>query len=75
MKKLVTLAIFDNSFDIKFNLLKDMLDEAGISYLTTNENTRTVKPVMFMAAANVSIEIKIYEKDMKEALNILNSIL
>jgi len=28
MKKLVTLAVFDNTFDVKFNLLKDMLEEA-----------------------------------------------
>ena len=27
MKKLVTLAVFNNTFDVKFNLLKDMLEE------------------------------------------------
>jgi len=28
MKKLVTLAVFNNTFDVKFKLLKDMLDES-----------------------------------------------
>lgn len=40
MKKLVTLAVFDSVLDIRYNLLKDMLEEAGIHCLTNNENLR-----------------------------------
>lgn len=74
MNKLITLAVFDNIFDVKYNLLKSMLDEAGISYITNNENTRTVKPVMAMTASNISIDIKVYKENLEEALEILNSI-
>ena len=35
MSKLITLAVFNNAFDIKFNLLKNMLEEADIKYITT----------------------------------------
>ena len=74
MKKLVTLAVFDNVIDVKFNLLKDMLDEAGIPYLTGNEKARTVKPLPFVSPANIAIDIKVYEEDAEEALKIYQSI-
>lgn len=74
MNKLVTLAVFDNVFDVKFNLLKDMLDEAGIPFFVTNENTRIVKPALAMTPANLSIEIKVYETEAGKAYEILESI-
>lgn len=74
MKKLVTLAVFDNVIDVKFNLLKDMLEEAGIPYLTGNEQARTVKPLPFVSPANIAIDIKVYEEDAEEALKIYQSI-
>ncbi len=74
MKELITLAIFDNIFDIKYNLLKNMLDEARIDYVTSNENMRTVKPVPFMTPTNISIDIKVYEDDLDKAMKILKSI-
>ena len=74
MNKLVTLAVFDNVFDVRYNLLKDMLDEAGIGYITNNEYNRTVKPVLYPAPTNVSIDIKVYEDRLEEALEILRSI-
>ena len=74
MSKLITLAVFDNVFDVDFNLLKDMLDEAGIGYITTNENARTVKPMPYMVPTNVSIEIRVYEENLDEAIKILRSI-
>ena len=74
MKKLVTLAVFDNVFDIKFNLLKDMLDEAGIGYITNNENARTIKPMPYTTPTNVSIDIKVYEDNLEEAIKIMGSI-
>ena len=74
MKKLVTLAVFDNVFDVKFNLLKDMLEQAGISYLTGNENARSVKPLPFVSPANIAIDIKVYEVDAEEALKLFHSI-
>ena len=74
MKKLITLAVFDNAFDVKYNLLKDMLDEADIHYFTNNENVRIVKPMPFITPTNMSIDIKVYEKDLDEAVKIMASI-
>lgn len=75
MDHIVSLAIFDNAFDIQYNLLKDMLDEAGIKYFAINENLRSVEPMAFMTPTNISIEIKIFDYDLEEATSILNSIL
>ena len=74
MKNLITLAVFDNIFDVKYNLLKNLLEEAGINYFTTNEYARTVKPLMFSGPSNICIEIKVYEDCLEEASAILNSI-
>ncbi len=74
MSKLITLAVFDNVFDINFNLLKDMLDEAGIDYVTGNEYSRTVKPVFYRSPSNTAIDIKVYEDKLEEAMAILKSI-
>ena len=74
MKKLVTLAVFDNVIEVKFNILKDMLEEAEIPYLAKNENARKVKPALSMLATNVAIEVKVYEENLEEALKIWNSI-
>ena len=74
MEKLITLKVFDNSFEVTFNLLKDMLDEAGIPYLASNVNSRSLKPSPSIIQTNLAIEIKVYEKDMEEAYEILRSI-
>ena len=74
MSKLVTLAVFTNSFDIKYLLLKDMLEEAGIGYVSVNENARSVKPMPFTTPSNLSVEIKVDQENMEEAAKILNSI-
>ena len=75
MKKLITLAVFDNIFDVKYNLLKDMLDEAGINYITNNENARIIKPMPYTTPTNLSIDIKVYEDDLEQAIKILESII
>lgn len=75
MKKLVTLAVFDNVIEVRFNLLKDMLEKAEIPYLTNNENSRSVKPSLSMLATNVAIDVKVYEEDFEEAEKIWQSIL
>ena len=74
MEKLITLAVYDNIFDVKFNLLKDMLEEAGIKYITNNENARTIKPLPYTTPSNLSIDIKVYEDDLEEAIRIFKSI-
>ena len=74
MSKLVTLAVFDNAFDIRLNLLKSMLEEAHIEFFTTNEYNRSVKPALSMIPTNLSIDIKVYEDKLEEALEILKSI-
>lgn len=74
MSKLVTLAVFTNSFDVNYMLLKDMLEEAGIGYVSINENARSVKPMPFTTPSNLSIEVKVDAENLEEALAILDSI-
>ena len=74
MGKLVQLAVFDNVYDVRFNLLKDMLQEAGIGFVTTNEKSRTVKPAVFMSPANMAIGIMVDEENLEGATEILRSI-
>ncbi len=74
MKRLVTVAHFLNSFDIDYNLFKDMLEEAGIDYIVVNENRRIAGGALVASPTNVIIEVKVDEENAKEALDILNSI-
>ena len=74
MKRLVTVGHFLNSFDIDFNLFKDMLEEAGIDYIVVNENRRIAGGALVASPTNVTIEIKVDEENIKEALEILKSI-
>ena len=73
MKQLVTIAEFPTTFDIKYSLLKDMLDQAGIPYLEVNENMRGLKPFP-ISPGNISIEIKVYEEYLGEVAKIIESI-
>lgn len=74
MNKLITLEVFTSNYDIRFLLLKDMLEEAGIGYITTNEVASRVKPLLFGAPANVAMELRVYQEDLEEARKILDSI-
>ncbi len=74
MDSFVTLAVFNNAFDIKYNLLKSLLDEAHIPYFSSNENLRSIKPMPFTTPSNVSIELKVYRENEKEAHQLLDSI-
>ena len=74
MENLITLAYYDNPIDIKYNLLKEMLEEDSIEYITINENMRSVKPFPFMLPSNLAIEIKVFERDFPKAKEILESI-
>lgn len=74
MAKMVELAVFDSIVDVRFNLLQGLLEEAGIDYLTTNEHSRTVKPLLSRGPGNIAIGIKVYEDDLEEALKIYKSI-
>lgn len=73
MKRLVTIAEFPHQFDVKLSLLKDLLEEAGIPFITTNENYRSSKPLVAVIS-NISIEVRVYEDDLPRALELLNSI-
>ncbi|HPR31225.1 MAG TPA: DUF2007 domain-containing protein [Prolixibacteraceae bacterium] len=73
MKKLYTIAEFTNPFEVKLNLLKDMLEQAGIPFFTTNEFTRTIKPAIF-TPSDLSIEVRVYEEDLRAAVDIYRSI-
>lgn len=74
MSKLVTITTFLNSFDIRYNLFKDMLEEAGIGYVVVNENKRSVGGALVVSPTNVAIEIKVDEENAQEAFEILQSI-
>ena len=65
---------FLNSFDIKYNLFKDMLDEAEIGYIVVNENRRIAVGTLLVSPTNVAIEIKVDEENAREAYEILQSI-
>ena len=73
MKRLVTVAVFPTSFDIKYNLLKDMLDEAKIPFIEVNANMRGLEQFP-IGPSNISIEIKVYEEYLEEVAKIIESI-
>ncbi len=73
MKQLITIAEFSNALDAKYSLLKDMLEQAKIPYIITNENARLVEPFI-ISPSNEAIEIKVYEDRFVEANEILKSI-
>ena len=73
MKQLVTVAEFSHALDIKYSLLKDMLDQANIPYVVENENARIVEPLI-VSPSNLAIEIKVYEDRFEEAHDIFKSI-
>ena len=73
MKQLTTIAEFNNIYDVKFSLLKDMLEQAEIPYIVSNENARIVEPFI-VSPSNMSIEIKIYEDRLAEVKEIIKSI-
>lgn len=75
MGRLVTIATFLNSFDIQYNLFKDMLDEAGIGYIVVNENRRIAGGALVVSPTNVAIEIKVDEDNAQRAAEILESII
>ena len=74
MKKLITIAEFSNALDIKLNLLKDMLEQAGIPNVITNENARLIEPFI-VSPSNEAIEIKVSMDKFDKANEILKSIL
>jgi|PlaIllAssembly_1097288.scaffolds.fasta_scaffold3083507_2 hypothetical protein len=74
MSKLVTITTFLNSFDIQYNLFKDMLDDAGIGYIVVNENRRIAGGALVVSPTNVAIEIKVDEENAARAAEILKSI-
>ena len=73
MKKLVSIAEFSNAHDVKYNLLKDMLVQAGIPFIITNENARLVEPFI-VSPSNEAIEVKVYEDKYQEANEVFKSI-
>jgi hypothetical protein len=74
MEKLITIAVFDNSFEVSFNLLKDMLEEGGIPYLVCNEYSRAIKPTPAILPCDQAIQVKVYEKDFREAFEIAKTL-
>jgi len=73
MDKLITIAEFNNTYDIKYNLLIDMLEQADIPYILSNQNARTVE-FYVVSPSNMAIEVKVYEDRLKESMEIVKSI-
>ncbi|WP_297090017.1 DUF2007 domain-containing protein [uncultured Draconibacterium sp.] len=74
MNKAVTIATFTSNFDVKYMLFKEMLEEAGIKFMTVNEITSTVDGIFSGSPTNIGIEIRVIEENAEEALEIYNSI-
>lgn len=73
MKRLVTIAEFPTSYDIKYSLLKDMLEQAKIPFIEVNANMRGLEQFP-LGPSNISIEIKVYEEYLEEVAMIIQSI-
>jgi hypothetical protein len=74
MNRPVTIATFTSNFEMKYLLFKEMLEEAGIKYIAVNEITSTVDGVFTGSPTNMGIEIRVFEENAEEALEIYNSI-
>ena len=74
MEKLITIAEFSNTYDVKYNLLIDMLEQSDIPYILSNQNARTVE-FYVLTPSNMSIEVKVYKDRLNEAMEIVKSIL
>ena len=74
MNKSVTIVTFTSTFDIRFTLFKEILEEAGIRYMTVNEITSSVDGVFRGSPTSIGIEIRVLEENAEEALQIWNSI-
>lgn len=74
MNKPVLIATFTSNFDMKYILFKEMLEEAGIQYMTVNEISSTIDGTFAGSPGNIGIDIKVMEENAEEALKILNSI-
>jgi len=71
---MVTLEVFNSSLDIRLLILKDMLEESGIGYITTNEVKSRGRPLQISAPDNMAIELRVYEENLEKAREILASI-
>nr|WP_321355135.1 DUF2007 domain-containing protein [uncultured Draconibacterium sp.] len=74
MSKAVTVATFTSNFDMKYMLFKEMLEEAGITFMLVNEITSTIDGTFSGSPSNIGIEIRVMEEKFEEALEIYNSI-
>jgi hypothetical protein len=73
MEKLITIAEFDNTYHVKYSLLIDMLEQAGIPFIQSNQNARTVE-FYVVSPSNMAIEVKVYESQLEQAMEIVKSI-
>lgn len=74
MDKAVTIASFTSNFDMKYLLFKEMLDEAGIKFMSVNEISSTIDGTYRGSPTNMGIEIRVLEEHAEVALEIYNSI-
>lgn len=74
MSQAVTIASFTSNFDMKYLLFKEMLDEAGIKYISVNEISSTIDGTYSGSPTNMGIEIRVLEENAEAALEIYNSI-
>lgn len=74
MSSPITVATFPTNFDMKYMLFKEMLNEAGIQYMTINEVGSTIDGTYAGSPSNIGIEIRVMEDKFEEAMKIYNSI-
>jgi hypothetical protein len=73
MNKLISIAEFNDPFDVKYNLLKDKLEQAEIPYLISNFHARSLESIV-ENQGGLFIEVKVYEHRFAEADEIIKSI-
>ncbi len=74
MSEFVTIAEFDNGFEVELALAKDALETAGINFHCINENARSVEPMPFTVASPIAIELRVPLENRDEAIELLEMI-
>jgi hypothetical protein len=74
MGDMTTAAVFPNSMDVRINLFKDMLEQAGIDFIVINEHGRIIDGIFSPVAGNIGIEIRVRNEDLHLAAEIYDSI-
>lgn len=74
MEDFITIAKFDNAFDVKLSIAKGLLEEAGIDYFVANEHYRAAKPAFAAISSDLMIELRVDAEKIDEAVALFDAI-